>query len=92
MKPAMKPCPSPAEALRIAAEAAPNQPPTRLPTEDKLVGFSTRFRTRTLNALEARARSEGISMKLVICRALAEAGISIAPVDLEDGTPRRRAA
>jgi hypothetical protein len=46
----------------------------------------------TLAAIEARAKAEGTSLKLVICRALAAAGIEIAPAHLEDGTPRRRAA
>jgi len=31
-------------------------------------------------------------MKQVVCRALADAGIAVAPADLENGTPRRRSA
>ncbi len=34
----------------------------------------------------------GAPLKQVICRALADAGIAVAPADLEDGTPRRRTA
>jgi len=90
MKARLKSRPTPDEAVRIATQAAPELPPTRLPTEDKQVPFSTRFRTSTLAALDAKARAEGISMKLVLCRALAGAGIHVAPADLEDGTPRRR--
>ena len=84
--------PSPEEAVRIAAETAPSLPPARLTRDDKQVPFSTRFRGSTLDAIEQRARGEGISMKLVICRALAAAGVAVAPADLQDGTPRRRRA
>ena len=83
--------PSPAEAVRIAAEAAPELPPARLATEDKQLPFSTRFRASTIAALDAEAKRQGVSMKLVITKALAGAGLAVAPADLEDGTPRRRA-
>ena len=92
MKPTLKSRPSPAEAVRIAAKAAPEMPPARLPAEDKQVPYSTRLRASTVAAIEAKARAEGTSLKLVICRALAAAGVEVAPGDLEDGTPRRRAA
>ena len=91
MKATLKPRPSPNEAVRIATEAAPNLPPARL-TSDKAQPFNTRLRASTIAAIEARARAEGATLKQVICRALAEAGIAVAPADLEDGTPRRRTA
>jgi hypothetical protein len=78
--------------LRIAVEAAPTLPPARLPQEDKATAFNMRLRVSTLAAVEARARQEGATLKQVICRALAGAGVDVAPADLEDGTPRRRAA
>lgn len=83
---------SPDEAVRIAAETAPSLPPTRLPSDDKAQSFNTRLRASTIAAIEARARAEGVTLKQVICRALSDAGIKVAPADLEDGTPRRRAA
>jgi hypothetical protein len=83
---------SPDEAVRIAAETAPSLPPTRLTSGDKAQSFNTRLRASTIAAIEARARAEGVTLKLVICRALSDAGINVAPADLEDGTPRRRAA
>src|SRR4051794_12689052 len=92
MKARMKPRPSPAEAVRIATKAAPELPPARLPTSDKQLPYTTRLRSSTIAALEARARAEGTSMKLIICRALAKDGVEVAPADLQDGTPRRRAA
>ncbi len=83
---------SPDEAVRIAAETAPSLPPTRLTSDDKAQSFNTRLRASTIAAIEARARAEGVTLKQVICRALSNAGIEVAPADLEDGTPRRRAA
>jgi hypothetical protein len=92
MKASLKSRPSPAEAVRLAAEAAPSLPPARLANGDKAQSFNTRLRASTIAAIEARARAEGATLKQVICRALAKAGIEVAPADLEDGTPRRREA
>jgi hypothetical protein len=76
----------------IATETAPALPPMRLTSDDKAQSFNTRLRASTIAAIEARARAEGATLKQVICRALFDAGIEVAAVDLEDGTPRRRAA
>ena len=84
--------PSPDEAVRIAVQAAPELPPARMVADDKQQPFSTRFRASTIAALEAEAKQQGISMKLVITKALAAAGVKVADADLMDGTPRRRAA
>jgi hypothetical protein len=84
--------PTPAEAVRIAAATAPSLPPARLVTEDRAHSFNTRLRASTIAAIEARARSEGATLKQVIVRALADAGLAVAPADLEDGTPRRQRA
>jgi hypothetical protein len=94
MKPPLKPRarPSPAEAVRIASAAAPQHPPARIENGDRSQAFNTRLRTSTLAAIETRAKAEGATLKQVICRALAAAGVEVAPADLEDGTPRRRAA
>jgi hypothetical protein len=94
MKASLKPRyvrPSPDEAVRIATEAAPSLPPAGL-AADKAQAFNTRLRASTIAAIEARARADGATLKQVICRALADAGIAVAPADLEDGTPRPRAA
>jgi hypothetical protein len=94
MKASLKPRarPSPVEALRIASEAAPSLPPARMVQEDRAQSFNTRLRASTIAAIEVRARTDGSTLKQVICRALADAGIDVAAADLEDGTPRRRAA
>jgi len=77
---------------RIAKSAAPEAPLTRLPAKDRAVPFNTRMRLTSIAEIEARARRDGISLKLVLCRALEAYGVKMAPADLEDGTPRRRAA
>ena len=84
--------PTAEEAIRIARTVAPTLPPARLPAEDKAVPFNMRLRLSTVGEIEARARQEGVSLKLMVCRALAAYGLQVAPADLEDGTPRRRAA
>jgi hypothetical protein len=82
----------PIEVVRIAANTAPSLPPTRPAGDDKAQSFNTRLRTSMSAAIEVRARAEGATLKQVICRALSDAGIEVAPADLEDGTPCRRAA
>ncbi len=90
MKPRVRPTPD--DAVRIAAQAQPLQPPTRLIREDKQVAFNTRLRESTLAEIERLAREQGTSMKLVICQALQAAGVKVAEADLEDRTPRRQRA
>lgn len=94
MKPALKsrPRPSPAETVRIATEAAPHHPPARVESVERSIPFNTRLRASTVAAIEAKAKADGATMKQVICRALADAGVAVAAADLEDGTPRRRHA
>lgn len=94
MKASLKPRarPSPDEAVRIAAAAAPSLPPTRLVPEDRTQAFNMRLKASTIAAIDARAKTDGATLKQVICRALADAGVGVAAADLEDGTPRRRAA
>ncbi len=88
----MRDRPSPEEAVQIARAAAPESPPARLLAEDKAVPFNARMWVSSIAAIEARARQDGISLKLVLCRALRAYGIAMAQSDLEDGTPRRRVA
>jgi uncharacterized protein YgbK (DUF1537 family) len=47
---------------------------------ERAIALSTRRRTSTLAAIEAR--EDGVSLKQLVCRALAGAGIAVAPVDL----------
>jgi hypothetical protein len=82
---------SPEEALRVAAVAAPAQPPAQVQDRDRPTTLNLRVRESTVAALTAAARGRGLTMKQVICRALADAGVEVASADLEDRTPRRRA-
>lgn len=83
--------PSPAEALRVATVAAPAQPPAQVQTEDRSTTLNFRVRESTVAALTSVARGRGLTMKQLVCQALAGAGVEVAPADLEDRTPRRRA-
>jgi hypothetical protein len=84
--------PTPAETGRIATETAPTLPPAQMPQADRPVTFTMRLKSGTLSAIETSARREGVTLKQRIMRALAADGIEVVPTDLEDGTPRRRAA
>ncbi len=94
MKTPLKPRrPSPAEALAIATNAAPRQPPAQIAPEsitDTPTTLNLRVRTSTVNALAAAAQERGLTMKQVVCQALESAGVAVAPADLEDRTPRRK--
>ena len=63
-----------------------------MPREDRAAPFNTRLRLSSLASIEARAREDGVSLKLVMCRALEAYGVKMGAADLEDGSPRRRAA
>jgi ribosomal protein S5 len=88
---AAAPRPSPEEALRVATATAPAQPPAQVPVGDRPTTLNLRVRESTVVALAAAARGHGLTMKQVVCQALAQAGVDVAPADLEDRTPRRRA-
>ena len=85
--------PSPAEALAIATNTAPQQPPAQVVAEPAADGATTlnlRVRRSTVAAIEQAAKGRGLTMKQVVCQALDAAGVYVAPADLEDRTPRRR--
>jgi hypothetical protein len=66
--------------------------PTALQSEDDgLVQVNIRVRRRLGDELADRARLEGATQKILICRALAAAGFDVHPDDLHTGPrPRRR--
>jgi hypothetical protein len=78
------------------AEKAPAEVPSSLPVEvpaipeDPQVGLNIRVRLSTSNAIEAAAVSRGVTMKVLVMEALAQAGIEIANLDMQDRSPRRR--
>ena len=81
---------SPEDALAIATQTAPTLPPARLEVDDRPSTLNLRMRSTTVEALMAVAHERGLTMKQVVCQALAAAGVPVAPADLEDRTPRRK--
>jgi hypothetical protein len=81
--------PSPAEALAVAAQTAPSQPPAQMEMSDRATTLNLRLRETSINAITMTARDRGLTIKQLVAHALAEAGVAIAPADLEDRTPRR---
>ena len=74
----------------IAGSAAPSQSPTQLLADDNATTLNLRVRRSTVDALTAAAGQRGMTLKQVVAHALGDAGVEVAPADLEDCTPRRR--
>jgi hypothetical protein len=75
--------------LRELAGADPSIPPAVMPsTGSEVVNF--RVASSVVDQLDAAADAEGTTRKVIITRALAQAGFRIPQPDLEDRTPRRR--
>lgn len=90
LKPRSLARPTAEDALAIARTTAPAQPPTRIDQPDRATTLNIRLRTSTVAAVTSRARERGLTIKQVVCQALADAGVAVADADLEDRTPRRR--
>jgi len=89
----LKSRPTAAEALAVAAQTAPSLPPTQMqPAADATGSMTLRLREATIAALTAAARQRGQTIKQVVTYALVDAGVAVAPADLEDRTPRRKGA
>jgi hypothetical protein len=82
--------PNPSEVLAIAAQTAPTLPPARLIPADTVGQLNLKVRTSLIDQLAERALTEGTSQKAIVCRALAAAGFTVHPDDLEDRTNHRR--
>ncbi len=91
----------PEEAVRIARETAPHQPPALaaspvpalpVPAPSKVTSamLAQRFTEPTLDSLARVARTKGLTQKQLIAQALAAAGVDVHPEDLRDRTPIRR--
>jgi hypothetical protein len=80
-------------ALRqVATGAGRALPPAIARSERRTVLVNVKMAEESAIALAKQAAEEGITQKQLICRALAVAGVPMDPLDLEDRTPRRRAA
>jgi hypothetical protein len=80
----------PDEALAIVTQLAPTLPPAQVPAEDRATTLNMRLRASSIDAIAREARARGLTNKQLVCRALADSGVEVAPADLEDRTPKRR--
>jgi hypothetical protein len=60
--------------------------------DKRLVMVNVKMTEDSAIALAQQAKAQGITQKQLVCRALQSVGVTIDPMDLEDRTPRRRAA
>ena len=77
---------------QVASEAGRAPPPAVAPRGRRAVLINVKLAEESAIALAKQAAAPGITQKQLICRALAAAGVPMDPLDLEDRTPRRRAA
>ena len=77
---------------RVAAEAERSEPPAVVRPPRKAVLVNVKLAEETAIALAKLAAAEGMTQKQIIVRALQSIGLPIDPLDLEDRSPRRRAA
>ncbi len=75
-----------------ASEAGRALPPAVVARGRRTVLVNVKLAEESAIALAKQAAAEGITQKQFICRALAAAGVPMDKLDLEDRTPRRRAA
>jgi hypothetical protein len=82
-----------AQALRrVVPEARGSMPPAIVRHPRRTVLINVKVSEELAIALAERAKSEGITQKQVITRALAAAGLPVDALDLQDRSPRRRRA
>lgn len=84
--------PDAATLRRVAIEAERSEPPAVVRTPRKAVLINIKVAEETAIALARMAVAEGLTQKQIIVRALQSIGLPIDPLDLEDRSPRRRAA
>ena len=70
--------------------ATGNSPPVLSESGEELVQVNIRVRRGLGDQLADRARAEGTTQKVLICRALATAGFLVHPDDLRTTPPPRR--
>ncbi len=84
--------PDAATLRRVAAEAGRSEPPAVVRTPRKTVLVNIKLAEASAIDLAKKAAAAGVTQKQWIARALQASGIEMDPLDLEDRTPRRRAA
>jgi hypothetical protein len=79
-----------AAALReLAATADPTIPPAVMPTTGSEI-VNLRLSSSLVDELDTAADAERTTRKVIITRALAQAGFRVPPHDLQDRTPKKR--
>jgi hypothetical protein len=84
--------PDAATLRQVAADAGRSLPSAVVRPDRRLVMVNVKMVEESAVALAQQAKAQGITQKQFICRALQAAGVPMDPLDLEDRTPRRRAA
>lgn len=85
-----EPRPNPEAILALTSQTAPTLPPTRISVREPVGQLNLKVRVSLIDQLAERATAEGTSQKVLVCRALAAAGFSVHPEDLENRTNHRR--
>jgi len=88
----LKPAVDAATLRRVAVEAERSTPPAVVKKERRSVLVNIKISEESAIDLATKAKAAGITQKQFIARALQQAGIAMDPLDLEDRSPRRRAA
>jgi hypothetical protein len=91
-KPLTPPPPSPVELVAAVRRADPATPPARVNTalRNGPTTLNLRLRMSSVEAISAAAESRGLTLKQVVTLALRDAGVTVAPEDLEDRSTKRR--
>jgi hypothetical protein len=84
--------PDAATLRQVATDAGRSLPSAVVRRDRRTVMVNVKMAEESAIALAQEAKAQGITQKQLICRALEAAGVPMDPLDLEDRTPRRRAA
>jgi hypothetical protein len=84
--------PDAATLRQVASDAGRLLPAAVVRQDRRTVMVNVKMAEVSAIALAQQAKAQGITQKQLVCRALEAAGVPMDPLDLEDRTPRRRAA
>jgi hypothetical protein len=81
--------PDAASLRRVADVAGQSLPPATPATGRRTVMINLKIGADLADAIAARAEKEGVTQKMLVCTALAQFGLPVDPLDLQDRTRRR---
>lgn len=84
--------PDAATLRQVATDAGRSLPSAVVRPNRRTVMVNIKMAEASAIALAQQAKAQGLTQKQLVCRALQAAGVPMDPLDLEDRTPRRRAA